>query len=124
MDVSLHLRTMCSAANRTSKSDPLEKFREVLKSDEKYLIFTTALILHTVSIVLIATTVYMFVRHSSLRTPSHFVHLNLLVSDSVLLLTDWVILNGSEIGCDTYSLSFLLFGSSSIYTAVVIAYTR
>lgn len=113
-----------TVGNLTSTMDAQEAFWKFLQSEEKYMIFTAALVLHIVSLVLIVTTAYMFVRHRSLRTASHVVYLNLMLSDSVLLLTDWVLLTGSEVGCEVYSLAFLVFGSSSIYTAVVIAYAR
>ena len=124
----------CSIQNHTNSTgnrndhetttDGLEIFWRYFQIEEKYLIFSAATVLHVTSLVLIVTTAYMFVRHRFLRTAEHLVHLNLLLSDSLLLLSDWVLLAGKMMGCEIYSLSFLVFGSSSIYTAAVIAYAR
>ena len=105
------------------KTDALEPFRVLLNSDERHMIFTAGVCLHVIGVILIATTSYMFVRHRNLRT-NNLMHLNLLFSDAILLLTDWAVVTGTAVGCDVYSFAFLVFGSSSIYTAVVIAYGR
>ena len=98
--------------------------RLLLYSQERYNIYIVGGCLHFVSLILVATTVFMFVRHKVLRRSSHLVHLNLLFSDTVLLLTDWAAVSATAAGCDVYSITFLVFGSSSVYTAVAIAYGR
>ena len=105
-------------------NDGLEIFWSYFQTDQKYLIFSAVTFLHVASFILIVTTAYMFVRHRILRTAEHIIHLNLLLSDSLLLLSDLAWLAGSATGCEVYSLSFLVLGCSSTYTVAAIAYAR
>ena len=122
----------CADHNLSGKSTDLEEtindglqiFWRFFQTDEKYLIFSAITFLHVTSLILIVTTAYMFVRHRTLRTAEHLIHLNLLLSDSLLLLSDLALLTETVTGCEVYSLSFLVFGSSSIYTVAAIAYAR
>lgn len=83
-----------------------------------------AIVVQGIGMFLILSAVVMFIKHISLHKLENAFQINLLLSSAVFLVIDWTLTLPGHLGCEVFSLVFIVFGTVCTYTTAGIALNR
>jgi len=81
-------------------------------------------IIQVVGWFLIISSIFMFFKHTLIRTMDHLLHMNMLLASAGFLLADWALALSDILGCEIFTFSFFVFGSAGTFSTVAIALER